>query len=89
MPDGKPGFGVGKVLAVTEPGNWNLHWYGNDEEDLLGTYKPCWVKRNQQWYAANERLCPTHAPMTTRDWYKWPVNQDKCADVGFTLQLTR
>ena len=89
MPDGSPGFGVGKVIAEPEPGNWNLHWYGNDDEELLGTYKPCWVKRNQQWYAANERLCPTHKPMTTRDWYKWPVNQDKCADVGFTLHNSR
>ena len=85
MPDGSPGFGVGRVLDEREPDSWNLHWYGNDEEELLGTYRPCWVKRNNQWYAANGKTCPTHKAMTTRDWYKWNICQDRCADVGFTL----
>ena len=85
MPDGTPGFGVGKVVYKLTETTFNCQWYSNDKEELLGTYAPCWLKPDGSWYASLRRRHERHEPLMTAETYTHPITQDIIADCGFTL----
>ena len=88
MRNGLPGFGVGKATRQSPDGTWNLHWFSNTHEDLLGPFRPCYrtstLSQPLQWYAA-ERRQASHQPFTTEHFYPGVISQRDAADVGFRL----
>ena len=85
MPDGTRGFGIGKVVHHLTEKSFNCHWYSNSEENLLGTYAPCWIRPDGSWYAALTRQHARHEPLLTAGTYTHPITQDIIADCGFSL----
>ena len=83
MRDG-PGFGIGKVLYSRGDGTFNIHFYSNDTESLLGTYKPCWLNTEKKWYSGAKRHA-SHTPMVTDKYFPSPIRQKLFAAVGFNL----
>ena len=85
MPDGTRGFGIGKVVHHLTEKSFNCQWYSNPEENLLGTYAPCWIRPDGSWYAALTRQHARHEPLLTAGTYTHPITQDIIADCGFSL----
>ena len=89
MADGSDGFGVGKVAYKLTEEAYNCQWYSNDDEELTGTYAPCWLQPDGSWYAAPTRKSRRDKPLMTDETYGWPITRDIIADSGFRLSAGR
>jgi hypothetical protein len=83
MPDGTPGFGVGKALRKMDNGSWCCQWFSNMEESLYDVFLPCWIDPQGCWYAGEQRR--NDPPLTTDGIYRGEISRRKVADVGFQL----
>ena len=81
--DGSPGFGVARALRRKPDSSWVLHWLGNADESLLGTYQPFWIRPDGSWYPSRTPETVTHAPLTLDD---TRTTVTCYGDVGFRLQ---
>ena len=84
MPDGAPGFGVGKFLQHIDQGCWDLHWYSNSMESLDGPFLPCWVKADGTFYCGS-KSSDAHVPFGTSEYYPGDISREVCANIGFAL----
>ena len=78
----EPGFGVAKVIQKAGD-QYLCQWYGNSQEELLGTYRPFWKDSQGQAYIGNKRH-RMHTAYTTRDTHTSVLSKDM-EDVGFKL----
>ena len=85
MEDGSQGFGVAKVRQRHGESAYDCQWYSNPTEKLLGTYLPCWMLPNGQWYCAKTARNTRHEPMMTTGTYPWAITRELIADCGFQL----
>ena len=85
MEDGSNGFGIGRAVARIDDERWDLQWYSNMEEDLYGTYKPCWTHPSKHFYCQMKPRVRYHKPMLTSETFPWDIRHCDCADVGFKL----
>ena len=82
-------FGVGRIVRVSVDGDFCLHWYGNPDDDLLGTYHPIWMTPDHVWYCATRRSTTCDEPVLTDQYYAGVINQDNIAAAGFHLTEAR
>jgi transposase InsO family protein len=82
----KHSFGVGKVVGLNaQRGGFDLHWYSNDTDNVLGSYQPVWTKAEQKWYTGDQKEKQAHKPMLTSEYYHKAIRQQDIADAGFQL----
>ena len=78
-----PGFGVGRVLRSHEDQTYQVQWYGNLADKLLGRYHPCWSAPGSSTFEFGVQQGAL-VPYTNED-TATGVHKAELADVGFKL----
>ena len=81
------GFGIGQILRLMPDGSYDAQFYSNDAESLTGSFRPCWLNNQNQWYCGPRRQAD-HRPMSTTDFYSGKLRTECFAAVGFRLLET-
>jgi len=82
-------FGIGRVTDIDADSNINLHWYGNETDNLFGTYHPLWMRPDRTWYPDAHARGPDDWAVLTTDYFDGAITQSELADVGFHLENNR